>query len=284
MKILLIGKNSYIGEHIKSYLAGFNHHVDEFDVEHENLNKEIFLGYDSVIHLAAIVHRKDITDYAVYKKINVDLAVSAASFAKEAGVKQFVFFSTMAVYKGGKSLNGNIVDSQTECVPESFYGKSKLEAEQALREFESEEFKIAYIRPANVYGKDCKGAYISTFKKIVRLLPVIPIVYEDVKQGMLYIDNLCELVRLIVEKNGKGIFPAQDNPAVSSVEIMVAMSNVLALNKKQSKIFGLPFKVLKIGIVNKLYGGIAYAEDYAQTDLGDYSLFNFEELMKKTLL
>ncbi len=284
MKILLIGKNSYIGEHIKSYLAGFNHQVDEFDIEHENLNKEIFLGYDSVIHLAAIVHRKDITDYSVYKKVNVDLAVSTASLAKEAGVKQFVFFSTMAVYKGGKSLNGNIVDSKTECVPDSFYGKSKLEAEQALKEFESEDFKIAYIRPANVYGKDCKGAYISTFKKIVKLLPVIPMAYEDVKQGMLYIDNLCELVKLVVEKNGEGIFPAQDNPAVSSVEIMVAMSNALTLNKKSSKLFGLPFKVLKIGLVNKLYGGIAYAEDYAQTDLGNYSLFDFEESMKKTLL
>lgn len=284
MKILLIGKNSYIGEHIKSYLTEFDHQVDEFDAENEILNKEVFFEYDCVIHLAAIVHRKDISDYSVYKRVNVDLAVSAAFFAKQAGVKQFIFFSTMAVYKGGKSLNGNIVDSKTECVPDSFYGKSKLEAEQALRELESENFKIAYIRPANVYGKDCKGAYISTFKRIVELLPVVPMAYEDVKQGMIYIDNLCELVRLIAEKNGNGIYPAQDNPAVSSVEIMLSMSKALALNKKQSKILGLPFKVLKIGMVNKLYGGIAYAEEYAQTELGDYNLFSFDESMKKTLL
>ena len=284
MKILLIGKNSYIGEHIKNYLIKFGYYVDEFDVEHEVLNEDIFLGYDCVIHLAAIVHRKDISNYSIYKRINVDLAVLAANLAKQARVKQFVFFSTMAVYKGGKSLNGNIVNFETECVADTFYGKSKLEAEQALAKYESDDFKIAYIRPANVYGKNCKGAYISTFKKIVRFLPVIPLAYQNIKQGMIYIDNLCELVRLIVENGGQGIFPAQDNPAVSSVDIMIAMSNALNLKKAKSKVFGFPFKLLKIGMVNKLYGGIAYSEEYSKTNLGEYTICDFQESINKTLL
>lgn len=283
MRVLLIGKNSYIGEHIRDYLKSFNHQVEEFDAEHEDLTEETFSGFDSVIHLAAIVHRKDITDYSIYKKVNVVLPVTAASLAKKSGIKQFVFFSTMAVYNGGKALEGNIVDCNTECIPETFYGKSKLEAELALHELESDDFKIAYIRPANVYGKNCRGAYISSFAKIVKLLPIIPDAYQDVKQGMLYIDNLSELVRLIVEKNGAGIFPAQDNPAVSSVEIMEAMSSALNLNKKKSKLLGVPFKLFKIGMVNKLYGGISYAKEYSETELGSYNKISFEESMKITL-
>lgn len=284
MKILIIGKNSYIGEHVKKYLTSFEHDVSEFDVEHEELTEEIFNNIDSVIHVAAIVHRKDITDYELYKRINVDLPYKVAQLAKNKGVKQFVFLSTMAVYEQGKSLKGNWLDENSKCIPQSLYGKSKYEAELCLNTLQDDNFKVCHIRPANVYGKDCKGSYMSSFKKIVQKLPCIPIAYEHVKQGMIYIENLTELVRLIVENQAKGIFPAQDATPVSSVDLMIEIANVIKIKKKKSKVFGLPFKIFRISLVKKLYGGVAYTSQYAKTDLGDYCLYSFSEGIKRTFM
>ncbi len=284
MKILLIGKNSYIGESLKSYLPCDTYEIDDLDVENKEFSESDFIGYDCVIHLAAIVHRKDVKEYSIYERVNTELPKLTAKYAKNAGVRHFVFFSTMAVYENNKSLHSNIITAKTECAPKSFYGLSKLAAENALKKLEADDFKISYIRPANVYGKNCKGSYISTFKKITKLTPFIPLCYTEITQGLIYIDNLCELVKLILDSTASGIFPAQDNPAVSSVEIMAQIAAVLNLNKKSSKIFGIPFKIFKLPPVKKLFGGIAYSPEYSKTKLGNYAIVSFEEAIKKTLL
>lgn len=282
MKVLIIGKNSYIGEHISKYLTSFEHEVFEFDIEHEELKDEIFKDVDSVIHVAAIVHRKDITDYSIYQRINVDLPYKVGQLAKRNGVKQFVFLSSMAVYEQGKSLRGNWLDEDSKCEPQSLYGKSKYEAELLLNTLADEAFKICHMRPANVYGKDCRGSYMNSFKKIVQKLPCIPVAYEQVKQGMLYIENLTELVRLIIENQAEGIFPAQDKMAVSSVELMTEIANAIKIKKRKSKFFGFPFRIFRIALVKKLYGGVAYTTEYATTQLGDYCLYSFTQGIQKT--
>lgn len=282
MRVLIIGKNSYIGGYIKKYLSSFGHEVSEFDVEHEQLNEEIFTDIDSVIHVAAIVHRKDIIDYDIYQRVNVDLPYNVAVLAKNKGVGQFVFLSSMAVYEQGKSLKGNLLDEHSKLNPQSLYGKSKYEAELRLNTLLDNNFKICHIRPANVYGKNCRGSYMEAFRKIVQKLPCIPVAYEKVKQGMLYIENLTELVRLVVENQAVGIFPAQDKMPVSSVELMSEIADVIKIKRKRSKFFGFPFKIFRIAPVKKLYGGVAYTSRYATTDLGDYCLYSFSQGIQKT--
>ena len=282
MRVLIIGKNSYIGGYIKKYLSSFGHEVSEFDVEHEQLNEEIFTDIDSVIHVAAIVHRKDIIDYDIYQRVNVDLPYNVAVLAKNKGVGQFVFLSSMAVYEQGKSLKGNLLDEHSKLNPQSLYGKSKYEAELRLNTLLDNNFKICHIRPANVYGKNCRGSYMEAFRKIVQKLPCIPVAYQKVKQGMLYIENLTELVRLVVENQAVGIFPAQDKMPVSSVELMSEIADVIKIKRKRSKFFGFPFKIFRIAPVKKLYGGVAYTSRYATTDLGDYCLYSFSQGIQKT--
>ena len=282
MRIVIIGKNSYIGGYIKNYLTSFGHEVYEFDIEHNELNETIFENVDSVIHVAAIVHRKDIKDYKIYKKINTDLPYKVAQLAKANGVAQFVFLSSMAVYKQDKSLKGNWLDEHSECNPQSLYGKSKYEAELLLNSLSEANFKICHIRPANVYGKNCRGAYMESFRKIVQRLPCIPVAYENVKQGMLYIENLVELVKLIVENKAEGIYPAQDKTAVSSVELMEEIAKSITVKNKKSRFLGIPFKIFRISVVKKLYGGVAYTREYATTQLGDYCLYDFSQGIQKT--
>lgn len=282
MKVLIIGKNSYIGENVKKYLNAFGHDVCEFDVEHRDLCENLFEEVDSVIHVAAIVHRKDIKEYETYKRINVELPFKVAQLAKAKGVKQFVFLSSMAVYGADKSLKGVWLNENFKCQPESFYGKSKYEAETLLNTLEDNDFKVAHIRPANVYGKDCRGSYMRVFKKIVEKLPFIPVAFENVKQGMLYIENLCELIKLIVEKNARGIFPAQDKNPVSSVEMMTEISNALNIKRKKSKIVTWAFNIFRVSAVKKLYGGVAYDQAYSTTELGDYCKYTFSQGIYKT--
>ena len=116
------------------------------------------------------------------------------------------------------------------------------------------------------------------------MLPVIPVAYDNVKQGMIYIENLTEIVRLIVENKANGVFPVQDEKAVSSVEIMNEISNALKLKKHKSKLLGIPFRILKIKSVNKLYGGVAYSQKYAYSELGNYNIYSFKEGIRRTYL
>lgn len=282
MNVLIVGKNSYIGSNVRDHLSALGHSVTEFDVQNETVADSVFEGVDSVIHVAAIVHRKDVTDYSLYEEVNVHLPRRVAYMAKKNGVKQFVFLSSMAVYGGGKSLTGHVIGESAVCMPNSMYGRSKLEAERALSSLEDDLFKIAFVRPANVYGKGCPGGYMTTFRKIVERLPLIPLAYEGVKQGMVYIGNLCELIRLIVENIAGGVFPAQDDGGVSSVDLMEAICKAKNMKKKKSKTFGLPFRIIRIGAVNKLFGGVVYDDSYACTELGDYRIYSFEQGIKET--
>lgn len=282
MKILIIGKDSYIGTHIRRVLLSRGHEVEELDVISEEVSADRFSNVDSVIHVAAIVHRKDIEDYETYKTVNVELPLKVATVSKDMGVKQFVFFSSMAVYGKKKSFDDFWIDENTPLNPRSFYGKSKLEAENRLFQLEGDGFGVCAIRPANVYGKDCRGEYIKKFKKITSSLPVIPNAFEDTKQGMIYIDNLCELVRLIVENNARGVYAAQDKHAVSTVELMQEIARAIGIKRKKSKFIGFLVKLLRFGAVKKLYGGIAYREEYASTELGNYNIIDFAEAITNT--
>lgn len=282
-RVLIIGKNSYIGEHIKEYLTPLLYEVKEFDIKNKELKKSDLVGINVVVHVAAIVHRKDITDYSKYENINVKLPIKVAKLAKESNVQQFIFLSSMSVYGISKSLKGNIIDENTKCNPKSLYGKSKYEAEKSLRLIESENFRISIIRPANVYGKNCKGNYISTFLKITKLLPVLPNVYNNVKQGMIYIDNLCELIKIIIDTNNRGIFPAQDAIGVSSIEIMKMICLKKNYKKKSSKLIGLPFLIFRISLVNKLFGGVVYDAKYALNKIDNYQKVDFNDGINKSI-
>ncbi|MBQ1321509.1 MAG: NAD-dependent epimerase/dehydratase family protein, partial [Solobacterium sp.] len=98
-KILLVGKDSYVGSHLKQYLGTENYTLDELNARDLVPDASIFRGWDTVVFLAAIVHQKETAENReLYYKVNRDLAVKTAAAAKAAGVRHFVIMSTMAVY------------------------------------------------------------------------------------------------------------------------------------------------------------------------------------------
>ena len=187
MRVLVIGKDSYIGNHIDKWLSDRGCTVSQLDVLTEDWKSFDYSCYDSIVHVAGIVHQPHCQDWELYKTVNADMPVAIANKAKEAGVKQYVFFSTMGVYGVDKKLTPNIIDSNTPLIPNDMYGKSKLMAEEGLRKLQDIQFKVVCVRPPSVYGKGCRGGYISGFASVVKLLPVIPYAYDNVKQSFIYI-------------------------------------------------------------------------------------------------
>lgn len=283
-KILVVGKNSYIGNHIDKWLSNRGYEVTQLDVQTDEWKSYDYSSYDDIVHVAGIVHQPNCNDWELYKRVNTDMPIAIAAMAKEQGVKQYIFFSTMGVYGFRKKLVPNIVDENTPLLAEDMYGKSKLMAEEGLMKLQDESFNVVCVRPPSVYGKGCRGGYISGFTSIVRNLPVIPCAYEDVKQSFIYIDNLSEFVRLAIEKRLCGAFCPQDDKAVSANELLETISNGIGKKYSSSRLLGLGVRLLSfLPLVKKAYGGIEYSKGLSTIENLNYVVVPFKEGMRRTV-
>ncbi len=285
MQILIIGKNSYIGGHIGEWLQRRGHSVTELDVLDEGWRTFDYAPFDAIVHVAGIVHQPQCQDWELYKRVNADMPVEIATMAKRQGVCHYVFLSTMGVYGLGKKLEPNVIDASTPVEPgDGMYGRSKWMAEEGLRALEDETFAVACVRPPSVYGKGCRGGYITGFTSVVRRLPVIPEAYDDVKQSFIYIDNLSELVRLLIERRLSGAFCPQDDKAVSANELLKTIAAGIGKKYRSSRLLGWGVRLLRwLPIVNKAYGGVEYSRSLSSVPGLDYVVVPFDEGMRRTV-
>lgn len=286
--MIITGADSYIGSHIQSYILSHDRtfSVEQLDVTDHKWQDFDFSGYDAVVHVAAIVHRKDIADWDCYRRVNVDLTAAIARKARSQGVRQFVFLSSMAVYGAEKSLSSpkSVIAADAAPAPTTMYGRSKLLAEQALGEMESEGFRVAIVRPPNVYGPECRGSYISTYAAIVSKLPAIPKAFSSVRQSVLYIDNLSRFIYLLICRQERGIYTPQDDISVSAVTLMEAIRDGLGLKRKTSAFLGaFVYLLAACPLVRKGYGGISYRRSDSHQDRFDYVTVPFAEGIRRTV-
>lgn len=217
-RILIAGKDSYIGSSLEAWLgrpeyAG-RYQADTVDMRGEGWKSRDFSGYDTVFHVAGIAHRKETKQNAsLYYEVNRDLAIMAAEKAREEGVRQFILLSSMNVY--GKTEG--IITKDSVPAPKTNYGRSKLEADIAVRKMEKRDFKAAILRPPMVYGKDCKGNY-PRLAKLARIMPVFPDVRN--RRSMIYIENLCDFVEGIIRLEQRGIFHPQNKDYICTSDLM----------------------------------------------------------------
>ena len=284
MKILIIGKDSYIGNHIDQWLTSKGLSVTQLDVLTDEWKAFDYSPFNAIVHVAGIVHQPQCKDWELYRRVNAEMPFEICQKAKEQGVSQYVFFSTMGVYGIDKKLEPNIINTDTPLLSEGMYGKSKLMAEQALAKLQDESFNVAFVRPPSVYGKGCRGNYIAGFTSFVKKLPVIPLAYQNVRQSMLYIDNLSELVYQIVDKNLSGVFCPQDERAVNANEILYAIGEGIGKRVRQSRLLGFMVRLVSfIPLVKKAYGGIEYSKSLSDIDGIDYRVVSFKEGMHRTV-
>lgn len=286
-KILITGAGSYIGTSVAAYLENWQelYRVDTLDMLGDGWKDADFSGYDSVFHVAGIAHADSgkipPEKEKLYYSVNRDLTVQTAKKAKEAGVGQFIFMSSAIVYGDSAPVGKDkYITKETVPSPANCYGRSKLEAEQGLQALESEAFRVVILRPPMIYGPGSKGNY-PVLSRLAGLLPVFPLVEN--RRSMLYIGNLAEFVRLMVENKERGIFWPQ-NAAYSNTSRLVKMI-AAARGKKLQLVKGFTWALKLLSyitpLVNKAFGSLCYdmaLSDYPQ----DYRKFTLEESIKET--
>ena len=219
-RLLITGATSYVGVSVANYLKKW---PDEFQVDAISLidgswRETSFRGYDAVFHVAGIVHDKKTKDdpaqAELYDRVNHRLAVETARKAKDEGVGQFIFMSTAGVYGLTAPLGQELlIRRDTALSPSDNYGTSKLRAEEDLRKLADDHFRMVILRPPMIYGKGCKGNYV-TLAKLAKKLPIFPKVEN--RRSVLYIDNLSELIRLLLEDRAEGTYCPQDSSYIST--------------------------------------------------------------------
>ncbi|MBG9979935.1 NAD-dependent epimerase/dehydratase family protein [Facklamia sp. DSM 111018] len=258
--ILITGKGSFIGENIKTYLEKQNFFVEVFDIKNEPIDNIEFERFDTIIHVAAIVHSKEDLPWESYYSVNVELPVNIATEAKKYKVDHFIFFSSMAVFGEDKKLPaGNVLTNINKRV-NSYYGKSKREAEKKLEELNDQKFKVSIVRPPSIYGPNCPGNYISTFVRIADRIKIFPEIYKESKQSFLHIDNLTKFIELLVIQPTELYFHPQDKTQISTVELLKIIAGYR--NKKIifTRLFNFIIKLFQNNsLVIKLFGGISYS-------------------------
>lgn len=275
MRVLITGANSYIGDSFMSYVSNKNYQVDTIDMMTKEWIETDFSKYDVVLHVAAIVHKKE-RDYTneEYYKINTELAFDVAKKAKCSGVKQFILMSTMNVY--GKDVG--IISNETSLSPVTAYGKTKLKAEQMIQELCDDSFSVVILRPPIVYGKNCKGNYV-TLSKFAKKLPFFPD-YESYR-SMVYIDNLCEFIKKTIDEGLCGVFCPQDEHYVMTSKMVRLVAKANGKDIKMTKLFNplitLGIK-LKIRILCKVFGTLVYDDSLKL----EYDRVDLETAIRKT--
>lgn len=283
-RLLITGSNSYIGNSLKEWLKQYANEyiVETISLRDGSWKDADFSRYDIVLHLAGIAHvSSDPKQKEQYYKVNRDLTIEAAEKAKQDGVKQFIFMSSIIVY-GGSVLNNGVIDKSTVPYPRDFYGDSKLQAEQGIVSLENEIFRVAIIRPPMIYGKGSKGNY-PKLSKLAKIAPIFPDVEN--KRSMLHIDNLCEFIRLLIENEERGLYFPQNKEYVRTSEMAKLISHMHRKKLILIKTFNPLILLLrgKVNFLNKVFGDLVYEKNIS-TYKHEYRVKNLKETIIDTEL
>ncbi len=286
-KILITGCDSYIGTYFENYLKSFQNGylVDTVDMRDNSWKEKDFSPYDVVFHVAGIAHNdiSGVTDEqkALYKTVNTDLAIETAKKARESSVAQFVFMSSVIVYGESAPIGvDKIITADTVPTPSNFYGKSKLDAEKGMLSLSDDKFKVAVIRPPMIYGKGCKGNY-KTLSKFAKITPIFPNIYNS--RSMLYVGNLVEFIRQIIELELSGIFFPSNREKTSTAQMVKAIAASKGKKVYLIKGFSWAFNFASrfLPVINKVFGNLSYEETLTQYPF-DYQRYSLEESIKET--
>lgn len=272
-KILITGVNSYIGISFKKWLQQWpdGYKVDTVDMKDGAWKEKDFSGYDVLFHVAGIAHIKETKENAaLYYKVNRDLVYEVALKAKNEGVRQFIFMSTMNVY----GVETGVITKDTIPNPKTNYAKSKLQAEDVLRDIADDNFRVCVLRPPMVYGKSCKGNFQSLVK-IVKKFPTFPKIQN--KRSMVYIVNLCAFIKLCVDRRLSGLYFPQNKEYVRTDEMARLIADVFGKKLFMSRLLGDCVWVLSkfVKKAEKAFGSLIY-KDTEDFNFG-YCVCEFEK-------
>lgn len=302
MKIFLTGASGFVGSAVLSHLKGFEvyaagrtevHSADKF-FKKNICGAEIFsdcLGdVDVVIHCAARAHvmnDRSADPILEYRKVNVEGTLNLAKQASQAGVKRFIFISSIKV--NGESTNGtSAFKAEDDPSPQDPYGISKLEAELALKSLSREsQMEIVIIRPPLVYGPGVKGNFLTMINMMRRGVP-LPLSNINNKRSFVSLENLVDLINVCLSHPAAAnqTFLVSDDSDVSTPALLKAVAQSM---NAPIRMFYFPVSLLKFilkilgkdNITEKLIGSLQLDISFTKTTLNWKPPLTFEEGVRR---
>jgi nucleoside-diphosphate-sugar epimerase len=267
MHILLTGSTGFIGRALKkntdvkfrcvvreSVQADCSDSFVVGNIDSQTNWDSAFSGCKSVIHLAGLAHSNTYSNED-YQSINVDGTLHLATEAVKAGIKRFVFVSSIGVNSKSLSLIPLMINSEEN--PPNAYIQSKYDAEVGLHKIADESgLEVVIVRPTLAYGVNAPGNF-GSLTKIVQQLPFLPFGLSDNKRDFIAVQNLADLLLTCANHpNAAGhTFLASDGETVS----IKVFTNAIAKGLNKTLIqFPVPISLMRLGA--RLVGKLSIAE------------------------
>lgn len=261
MKILVTGATGFVGSALCEVLAASGHELVKAvrkgigsgrvvvgDIRAETPWAGAVGDCDAVVHLAARVHvmKDDAADPLLeFRKTNIDATLVLASQAAQAGVKRFIFMSSVKV-NGEQTHPGHPFRTDDIPAPQDPYGISKMEAEVGLRKIaEQTGMEVVIIRPPLVYGPGVKANFASMVRWLQRGVP-LPLGAIHNHRSLVALDNLVDLIVTCIDHPAAAnqTLMVSDGEDVSTTELLRRMGAALG---KPARLISIPQGLLEWG-------------------------------------
>jgi len=310
MKILVTGANGFVGKSLCAELLNQGHTaraaVRTKVVPIKNVEVTIVGEIDSatdwstalrdvdvVVHLAArvhVMHDTVVDPLAEFRKVNVDGTLHLALQAAKAGVKRFIFISSVKV-NGEHATLGRPFTEEDVANPQDAYGVSKLEAEQGLLQIAQQAgMEVVIIRPPLVYGTGVKANFASMMRAVKRGIP-LPLGAIHNKRSFVYVGNLVSLIAKCIDHPAAAnqVFLVSDAHDLSTTELLRECASALDV---KARLLPVPQKLIEVSaamlgkraVAQRLCGSLQVDITKAQTLLGWVPPFSVEQGLKATAL
>jgi nucleoside-diphosphate-sugar epimerase len=247
---------------------------------------------DVVVHLAARAHvMREISENPLseFRRLNVTGTEHLARSAAAAGVKRFVYVSSIKV-NGEETFNGKAYTEYSDAAPQDPYGVSKWEAEQMLQRVAKETgLELVIVRPPLVYGTHVKGNFAQMISVIASGVP-LPFASVNNKRSLIYIKNLVDALILCASHPAAAgkTYLVSDGDDISTSDLLNKLS--LAMSKSP-RLFSCPVAFLKLAgcLVGKsnqiarVVGSLQVDSSKIRLELGWLPPYSLDEGLKATV-
>ena len=272
-RVLVTGAGGFIGRSLVESLGAAGYEVVPVSLHQSNWSENA-ARCGGVIHLANIAHARAAPE--ALERINVHGTSTVAQHALQAGIRRFVYVSSIKVHGEESPPEGFSADSPIN--PVDRYGEAKARAEHVLQVLaRAEGLQLSIVRPPLVYGPRVKANFLALMKAVARGLP-LPFAGAANRRSLVYVANLADaLIQCARSEHAVGrVFPVSDGAPVSTAELCRALGQAL---ERPARLFAFPQALIPMpGLTRSLV-----VDDSAiRRELGWNPPFSFEQGLSAT--